>query len=494
MARTHVPTDPLATPAAPLGGWAWGVCWLMFASTALNYMDRQTVSLLREPIKKEFDLNDTGYGWVMSAFLMTYAVCQLPAGYLVDRWDVRRTYAGAVVWWSIAGVATAFSPTLGVLLALRMLLGVGESFNWPCALRVTGLVLPPSERSLGNGIFNSGAAVGAVITPLVVTPLALAYGWRMTFVVVGSLGFVWVAVWLLALGGTRRTMLTGRDGGEVPPVEVTHGPPPKLASVASLTFGAVAATALLLAASSRWYGAPVIWWAIAWWMFGSLFAALALPESSLRGADWAESLGAVVRFRRFWVLVVVSVSINVCWHFLNGWLPTYLKSDRGMSFLAGGLWSAVPFLAADVGNLGGGWLSRRLASGGLAPSRARVKVMAVCTVLVSCGAWVGLVPGNRDMIVIALLAVMALGAAAFMANYFAFTQEVSPPHTGLIVGILGGLGNLCAAGFLPVAGMVKDATGGLAPVFVVVGVLPFLGIGVLAWGWGHDPRPATEPN
>jgi ACS family hexuronate transporter-like MFS transporter len=307
----------------------------------------------------------------------------------------------------------------------------------------------------------------------------------MTFVVVGSLGFVWVAVWLLALGSARRPMLMGRDGDEILPTI----PPTGLSTVALLTFGGVAATALCLAISARWFGAPAVWWAIAWLMFGSLFAALALPEPTLRGADWAGSLGEIVRLRRFWVLVVVSISINVCWHFLNSWLPSYLKSDRGMSFLAGGLWSAVPFLAADVGNLGGGALSRVLSSRGLAPSRARVTVMAACSVLITSGAWVGLV--RSDLVVIALLAVMALGAAAFMANYFAFTQEVSPRHTGLIVGILGGLGNLCAAGFLPLAGMVKDATGGLAPVFVVIGLLPFVGFGALAWGWGFEPQSAS---
>ena len=101
-----------------------------------------------------------------------------------------------------------------------------------------------------------------------------------------------------------------------------------------------------------------IWWGIAWLMFGLFFAALVLPESPLRGADWSESLGEMVRLRRFWILVLVSISINVCWHFLNSWLPTYFKADREMTYLAGGLWSAVPFLAADVGNLGGGLLSQ----------------------------------------------------------------------------------------------------------------------------------------
>ncbi|MGZ6075139.1 MAG: MFS transporter, partial [Isosphaeraceae bacterium] len=94
-----------------------------------------------------------GYGWVLAAFQLSYAFFQWPAGYLVDRWNVRRTYAGAVLWWSFAGITTAFAPSLGLLMTFRALLGMGESFDWPCALRVTAGVLPPSDRSLGNGIF-----------------------------------------------------------------------------------------------------------------------------------------------------------------------------------------------------------------------------------------------------------------------------------------------------------------------------------------------------
>ena len=174
------------------GLWAWGLCWLMFASTVLNYMDRQAIALVGPQIKAQFALDNQGYGWVIAAFQLTYAFFQCPAGYLVDRWNVRRTYAGAVLWWSLAGIATAFVPTLGLLMTARALLGMGESFNWPCALRVTSGILPPAERSLGNGIFNSGAAIGAVLTPLLITPLAVHMGWRSPFVILGLGGLAWV--------------------------------------------------------------------------------------------------------------------------------------------------------------------------------------------------------------------------------------------------------------------------------------------------------------
>ena len=460
----------------PSARWRWGLCWLMFVSTALTYMDRQVVSVVDGPIKAEFHLDNQGFGWVMSAFFLTYALFQVPAGYLADRCDVRWLYALAVTWWSLAAAALAFSPTLGLLMMFRGLLGVGESFNWPCAIRATSAVLPPADRSLGNGIFNSGAAVGAVLTPLVVTRLVVWYGWRPTFVIIASLGWVWVGIWLFYVRGVRGRLLAGRASSRVSS--------DRLSRRAGLAYGGLVVVSVALGLSSYWVGVSGIWWAIACLMLGMLLVARILPQPDSAGADWSEALGEVVRLRRFWVLVVTAISINMCWHFLINWLPGYLKQDRGMSFLASGMWSALPFLAADVGNLGGGAISRALAGRGLTASSARLRVMVACSLLISLGGLVGWVPNNG--VVIGLLAVMALGTAAFMANYFAFCQEVSTRHTGFIVGVLGGLGNLFVASFLPFAGYVKDAFGSFGPIFVLAGLLPFVGLSALLIGWGPD--------
>jgi ACS family hexuronate transporter-like MFS transporter len=489
--------------------WAWGICWLMFASTVLNYMDRQAMSLVGPYIKAEYSLNNADFGWVLAAFQLSYALFQVPAGFLVDRWNLRWTYAGAVAWWSLAGMAAAFSPSLAVLLVLRAMLGAGESFNWPCALRVTGTILPPADRSLGNGIFNSGAAIGAVITPIVVPLLTTRYGWRTAFVTVGLLGFVWVGAWLALVGGKHRERFEGRSVPR-PSSEDEQLTRPGLSSPARWAFSLLLVVAVLVALSAVWYGATAIMWAIALLMHGLLIAALLLPLSALKGADWAESLGTVVRLRRFWILVLVSTSINICWHFLINWLPTYLKEDRELAalvalarrlldtfypsgdpkYLASGMLTAIPFLAADFGNLGGGAFSRWLAGRGITPIRARLRVMTACMLLITCGAWVGWV--RSDTLVVVLIGLMAMGTAAFMANYFAFAQEVSARHTGLIVGFLGALGNLYAGGFFPIAGRLKDTTGGFGLSFVLVSLLPFVGLLALALGWGRDPE-VLEP-
>ncbi len=471
-------TSPSGRPAL----WAWGLCWLMFASTVLNYMDRQAIALVGPQIKAQFALDNRGYGWVLASFQLTYAFFQCPAGYLVDRWNVRRTYAGAVLWWSCAGIACAFAPTLGLLMACRAMLGMGESFNWPCALRVTASVLPPADRSLGNGIFNSGAAIGAVLTPLVVTPLAVHMGWRSPFVILGLGGLVWVAVWLiLTSNGDLARATRPRDGS-------TTG---NLSVQAARGFLAVLALAVATTASGwlflpdSWRGAAV-WWGVAILMLGLLLAALAMPREWLAGADWASSLCEIVHSRRFWVAAAVGVTINVTWHFLVNWMAIFFQEGRSLGILIGGMVSALPFLAADLGNLGGGVLIRFLTRRGLSTSAARKSVMTVCLLLVSCAVWVGFV--QSEALVIILLCLAAAGAAAYMVNYFAFAQDVAPIHTGLVIGYLGGLGNLFAAGFMPVAGWISEGRSGFTPNFIIIGLLPLAGLAALLLFWHHDDK------
>jgi ACS family hexuronate transporter-like MFS transporter len=454
-------------------------------------MDRQTISLVKAEVSTEFHLGtNADFGWVLAAFGMTYAIFQIAAGHLVDRWDLRLCYAGAVAWWSAAAIATAFAPNFAMLIVFRCLLGVGESFNWPCALRVTSRILPPGDRSLGNGIFNSGAAVGAVVTPIVVTYLTTRYGWRSGFVAIGIAGFVWVGVWLFAARGKHSALLSA-PSNLVSEQKSAAREPQSLDCTSRFAFTAVWVVAIAVACSAPWSGLSSIWLGIAVAMVGPLIVALLRPLDKLRAANWSASLGEVVRNPRFWVLVVVSVSINVCWHFLVNWIPTYLKEERGLSFEGGNYLSTLPFLAADLGNLGGGWLSRRIVSRGWSPVSARRVVMACMSPLIVAGVAVGQVATLESAML--LLSIMAAGTAAFMANYFAFTQEVSRRHTGLVVGYLGGIGNLFVAGFQPFAGAIKDLTGSFSSIFILIGLVPLLGLAALYWAWDDSGADSGDP-
>jgi ACS family hexuronate transporter-like MFS transporter len=168
---------------------------LVFAATVINYVDRQTLSVLAPVLREEFGMSNVDYSRVVSAFMVAYTIMNGVSGPLIDRVGTRIGYALSVAWWSGASILQAFAVGGVSLGATRFLLGMGEAGNWPAGIRVVAEWFPARERSLASGIFNSGSAMGALIaTPLVVF-LSLRFGWRSAFVAVGLSGFLWLVAW-----------------------------------------------------------------------------------------------------------------------------------------------------------------------------------------------------------------------------------------------------------------------------------------------------------
>lgn len=173
----------------------WLMIALVFAATVINYLDRQTLSVLAPVLRQEFGLTNVDYSRIVSAFMVAYTIMNGVSGPLIDRIGTRLGYALCVAWWSGASILQAFATGGVSLAATRFLLGMGEAGNWPAGIRVVAEWFPFHERSLASGIFNSGSAVGALVaTPLVVF-LSLHYGWRAAFVAVGLSGLLWLVAW-----------------------------------------------------------------------------------------------------------------------------------------------------------------------------------------------------------------------------------------------------------------------------------------------------------
>ena len=186
---------------------------LLFAGTALNYVDRQVLALLKPTLVAAFGWDDQAYAHLGSAFQLTTAGALLAVGWLVDRFGVRRAYGTAVAAWSLAGLAHAFAATIGQFVAARVALAAAESVNTPAAVKAAARYLPLRERSFGLGIINTAPNIGAILTPLLIPPFAVAFGWQAAFLVTGALGFVWLLAWWPA---TRwlddREIAAGGDG------------------------------------------------------------------------------------------------------------------------------------------------------------------------------------------------------------------------------------------------------------------------------------------
>jgi ACS family hexuronate transporter-like MFS transporter len=175
----------------------WTLCLLLFGATTLNYLDRQTISILAPTIQKELGLNNEALGWLFSVFYYSYTIAMFVVGLVLDRSNLRWAFAVAVLAWSAAAGLTSLAGGFASLLFFRLLLGIAESANWPAAMRIVARALPPEDRPLGNGIFTSGTSVGALVAPSLILGISALVGWRWAFLAVALIGVVWLAVWLL---------------------------------------------------------------------------------------------------------------------------------------------------------------------------------------------------------------------------------------------------------------------------------------------------------
>jgi len=173
----------------------WLMIALAFLATVINYLDRQTLSVVAPILSAEFHMTSETYGLVVAAFMLAYTIMNGVSGPLLDRLGTRLGYALCIAWWSTAAVLHAFVRGPWSLGACRFLLGMGEAGNWPAAVKLVAEWFPPHERALASGIFNSGAAIGAIVAPPLVAWLIARCGWPMAFVLVGLLGYLWLAAW-----------------------------------------------------------------------------------------------------------------------------------------------------------------------------------------------------------------------------------------------------------------------------------------------------------
>ena len=175
----------------------WLIVWCLFFSTVINYVNRQTLSVLAPVITREFGLSHTDLSRIFGAFQISYAGTWLLGGVFLDLVGTRIGLSIAVIWWSIVSMATGFVRSASMLSSLRFLLGIGEGLNWPGASKAVAEFFPPHERSVAVAIFDSGSSVGGAIAALTIPFIAIQFGWRSAFAFSGILGFFWLALWLL---------------------------------------------------------------------------------------------------------------------------------------------------------------------------------------------------------------------------------------------------------------------------------------------------------
>lgn len=218
-------TEPARTGSslASMGRrWPWVVCFILLFATLISYLDRQSFSVIAPVVRDELQIDNERLGLVLSAFYFAYGVMHLFVGYFLDRFNIRWTYAIFVFLWSLAQLATGLARSFGSLYACRFGLGIFEAAGQTGAARIISRIIPKQDRPLANGIMMSGGSIGAILAPPLMIWLHHTVGWRVGFVILGLVGFLWIAVWLWffrppaeVLGGTTATRASGDNWGAI---------------------------------------------------------------------------------------------------------------------------------------------------------------------------------------------------------------------------------------------------------------------------------------
>lgn len=180
-----------------IGNYRWRILVLIFFATTINYLDRQVIGMLKPFIAQDLGWTESGYGYIVTAFQVAYAMGLLLAGRILDKIGTKTGYTIAIAVWSFAGMAHAAARSVFSFGIARFFLGLGESANFPAAVKSVAEWFPKKERALATGLFNSGSSIGAITAPIIVTSVTMLYGWQWAFLITGALGFVWIIFWLV---------------------------------------------------------------------------------------------------------------------------------------------------------------------------------------------------------------------------------------------------------------------------------------------------------
>jgi MFS transporter, ACS family, hexuronate transporter len=391
------------------GNVRWAICALLFFATTVNYVDRQVLGVLKPVLERELHWTEADYGWIVFAFQCAYAAMQPLAGRLMDRLGTRIGYAVAVVVWSLASMSHSLARTVWQFALARVGLGIGEAANFPAAIRTVSDWFPKRERAFATGIFNSGSNLGAIAAPLIVAFIAARFGWRATFLVTGALDLVWLVAWLAYFRTPEK-----------------H---PR-----------VSAAELVYIRSDE-------------------------PEQAEAPAGYA----ALLRTRAVWAFLIGKFMTDPVWWFFLFWIPGFLNRSYELNLAALGLPLAIIYIAADVGSIGGGWLSTGFASRGWNLNASRKSAMLICAALAT--PVISILFTGTLWPAVAAISAAAAAHQGWSANLYTLVSDTMPRGS---VGTVVGLGGLAGAvgGMLvaPAVGYWLDYShGAYRPLFVIAG-------------------------
>ena len=376
-----------------VGYYRWTICALLFFATTINYVDRQVLGILSKDLQAALHWSEIDYGNIVAAFNAAYALGLLLAGRLMDRFGTKIGYAAALIIWSIAAMGHALARSAFGFGIARAALGLGEAGNFPAAIKTTAEWFPKKERALATGIFNAGSNVGAIVAPLTVPWIARHLGWQWAFIITGAIGFVWL-VFLIPIYA-RPEAHKRLSRAELAHIQSDPPDPP---------------------------AAKVPW---------------------LR----------LIPLRQTSAFAIGKYLTDPIWWFYLYWLPAFLRKNFGLDLSTIGPPLIAVYLIADVGSVGGGWLSSTFIKRGWTINRARKAAMLICALAVTPIVFAS--AASNLWVAVGLVGLAAAAHQGWSANIFTMTSDMFPRRAvGSVVGIGGMAGAIGGATLAVIVGYI----------------------------------------
>ncbi|WP_069064506.1 MFS transporter [Sphingobium sp. RAC03] len=398
----------------PVGRYRWVVVALLFAATAINYVDRQMIGVLKPTLSAEMQWSETDYANIVFWFQAAYAIGYLGFGRIVDVIGARFGYAIAVTIWTIAHMAHGGVYGVTQFAMARFGLGIGESGNFPAGIKAVTEWFPQKERAFAIGLFNAGANIGAIITPLLVPWLTVAYGWRVAFYATGIFGIVWLIAWL-----------------------VFYRRPDQHSKVTAEELAYIRQD----------------------------------PADPVEPIGWAK----LITIKETWAYAIGKFCIDPIWWFFLFWLPGYLGTRYGLDLISFGPPLVAIYLLSDGGSIFGGWMSGRLMKAGKSVNAARKLTMLLCAFAVLPIFFAQSI--DNLWLAVLVIGIATAAHQAFSANLYTLPSDLFPRGAvGSVVGIGGTVGAIGGMVMAKYAGYILDGIGSYTPLFAVAGSAYFVAL------------------
>ena len=375
-----------------VGNYRWTICALVFFATTVNYLDRQVISLLKSVLSTELKWDDGDYANIEIAFKLFYSFGMLIAGRVVDKLGTKKGYAVATGLWSLAAVGHAFASSAFGFMIARAFLGITEAGNFPAAIKSTAEWFPKKERALATGIFNSGTNIGAIVAPLTVPFIAVAWGWQWAFILTGLIGFIWLVLW-------QKHYTHPRDSKKLSQAEYDYIHSDK---------------------EDEEIEKNVV----------------------TEKVPWLKLLG----YRQTWAFAIGKFLTDPVWWFYLFWLPDFLQSEYKLTLTEIAIPVAVVYMISTIGSVGGGYLPMAFMNRNMPAFKARKTAMlifALCVAPVVLAQYAGKV---NMWLAVLVIGFAASAHQAWSANIFTTVSDMFPKKATASVtgigGMMGGMGGI----------------------------------------------------